>query len=227
MYIPDPDVIYSPSEQVRNLMAFGALPARVSNTLRAMSIDPSVTDIRMSLKEIYIKDTRDIGKGDIYLVTVVTDNLSSEPFTITIKTFEDIHNEENLQIGPGGLAIYRNEPGKIPRFLDYRILVVESDQEIRQAVDVLEEVKEDEQYKSFRDSLSAMAGVSQPATALITVAADFIMGLVARVLRMNRDDQIIYVAGSFDDKFDDLGVKYGLVVHKNLYGKVAYQVEAL
>jgi hypothetical protein len=227
MYIPDPDVIYSPSEQVRNLMAFGALPARVSNTLRAMSIDPSVTDIRMSLKEVYIKDTRDLGKGDIYLVTLVTDNLSSEPFTITIKTFEDIHDGENLQIGPGGLAIYRNEPGKIPRFLDYRILVVESDQEIRQAVDVLEQVKEDEQYKSFRDSLSAMAGVSQPATALITVAADFIIGLVARVLRMNRDDQIMYVAGSFDDKFDDLGVKYGLVVHKNQYGKVTYQVEAL
>jgi hypothetical protein len=227
MYIPDPDVIYSPSEQVRNLMAFGELPARVSNTLRTMSIDPSVTDIRMSLKEVYVKDTRDLGKGDIYLVTLVTDNLSAEPFTITIKTFEDIHDDERLPIGPGGLAIYRNEPGKIPRFLDYRILVVESDQEIRQAVDVLEQVKEDEQYKSFRDSLSAMVGVSHPATALITVAADFVMGLIARVLRMNRDDQIIYIAGSFDDKFDDLGVKYGQVVHKNQYGKVTYQVEAL
>jgi hypothetical protein len=227
MYIPEPDVIYSPSEQVRNLMTFGELPARVSNTLRAMAIDPSVTDIRMSLKEVFIKDTRDPGKGDIYLVTLVTDNLSPEPFTITIKTFEDIHDEEGLPIGPGGLAIYRNEPGKIPRFLDYRILIVESDQEIRQAGDVLEQVKEDEQYKSFRDSLSAMAGISQPATALITVAADFIMGLVARILRMNRDDQIIYVAGSFDDKFDDLGVKYGLVAHKNHYGKVTYQVEAL
>jgi hypothetical protein len=227
MYIPEPDVIYSPSEQVRNLMAFGELPARVSNALRAMSIDPSVTDIRMSLKEVYIKNTRDLGKGDVYLVTVVTDNLSPEPFTITIKTFEDIHNEEGLQIGPGGLAIYRNELGKVPRFLDYRILVVESDQEIRQAGEVLEQVKEDEQYKSFRDSLSAMAGVSQPATALITVAADFVMGLIAMVLRMNRDDQIIYVAGSFDDKFDDLGVKYGLVTHKNQYGKVTYQVEAL
>jgi hypothetical protein len=227
MYIPDPDVIYSPSEQVRNLMAFGELPARVSNTLRAMSIDPSVTDVRMSLKEVYIKDTRDLGRGDIYLVTVVTDNISPEPFTITIKTFEDIHDEEGLQIGPGGLAIYRNEPGKIPRFLDYRIMVVESDQEIRQAGDVLEQIKDDEQYLSFRDSLSAMAGVPQPATALITVAADFVMGLIARVLRMNRDDQIIYVAGSFDDKFDDLGVKYGLVSHKNQYGKVTYQVEAL
>jgi hypothetical protein len=227
MYIPDPDVIYSPSEQVRNLMAFGELPARVSNTLRAMSIDPSVTDVRMSLKEVYIKDTRDLGRGDIYLVTVVTDNISPEPFTITIKTFEDIHDEEGLQIGPGGLAIYRNESGKIPRFLDYRIMVVESDQEIRQAGEVLEQIKDDEQYLSFRDSLSAMAGVPQPATALITVAADFVMGLIARVLRMNRDDQIIYVAGSFDDKFDDLGVKYGLVSHKNQYGKVTYQVEAL
>ncbi len=227
MYIPDPDVIYSPSEHVRNLVAFGELPVRVNNTLRAMSLDPSVTDIRMSLKEVYIKDTRDPGKGDIYLVTVVTDNLSPEPFTITIKTFEDIHDEEGLQIGPGGLAIYRNEGGKVPRFLDYRIMVVESDQEIRQAADVIEQITADDQYKSFRDSLVAIAGVSQPATALITVAADFVMGLVAKVLRMNRDDQIIYIAGSFDDKFDDLGVKYGPVAHKNLYGKVIYQVEAV
>lgn len=227
MYIPNPDVIYSPSEHVRKLISFGELPVRVSNTLRAMSLDPSVTDIRMSLKEVYIKDTRDPGKGDIYLVTVVTDNLSPEPFTITIKTFEDVHDEEGLQIGPGGLAIYRNEAGKVPRFLDYRILVAESDQEIRQAVDVLEQITSDDQYKSFRDSLVAIAGVSGPATALITVAADFVMGLVAKVLRMNRDDQIIYIAGSFDDKFDDLGVKYGPVSHKNLYGKVIYQVEAV
>ena len=72
----------------------------------------------------------------------------------------------------------------------------------------------------------ALSYGSQPAAGLVIAAADFVIGLVARVLKMNKDDQIMYIAGSFDDKFDDLGVKYGLVTHKNSYAKVSYEVEA-
>ena len=227
MYIPVPDIVYRPSGDVRTHVALGALPTKVLGTLRALSLDPAIENVRMSLKEVYVIDNRDPGKGDIYLVTIVTDNLSPEPFGLTIKTFEDIHDKEALQIGPGGLAIYRNPAERIPRFLDYRILVVESDQELREAGKVLDEIRQDDTYKSFRDSLLAAASVSQPATALIVAASDFFVGLVARVLKMNKDDQLIYIAGSFDDAFDDLGVRYGLVAHKNAYAKVSYQVEAV
>jgi hypothetical protein len=97
-------------------------------------------------------------------------------------------------------------------------------QELRDADAVLDEIRADGTYKGFRDALLAITGATQPTIAPATAAADFAMVLVARILKMNRDDQLIYIAGSFDDAFDDLGVKHGLVPHKNRYAKVSYPV---
>jgi len=226
MHIPKPDIVYRPSGEVEDMLMINAMPRKAAAALRALSLDPSITDVEMRLKEVFIFDNRDPGKGDIYLVTVVADNLSVEPFTIEIKAFEDIHDNEALQLGPAGLTIYRNPQGQIPRFLDYRILVMESDQEMRQAGDVLNEIRNNDQFKVVRDNLIAMAATAQPTVALITAASDLVIGLIAQILKMNRDDQIIYVAGSFNDKIDDLGVKYGLIAHKNAYARLAYQVLA-
>ena len=146
--------------------------------------------------------------------------------TLEVKTFNDVSDGEALQIGPAGLAMYRNEVGKLPRYLDYRILVAESDQELRDAGSVIEEIRNDGTFKSFRDNLLVLTGAAAPTIALATAAADFAMNLVGRILKMNRDDQLIYIAGSFDDAFDDLGVKLGPVAHKNSYAKVIYQVQA-
>jgi hypothetical protein len=226
MYIPKPDIVYRPSREIEYRLMINAMPRKAAEALRALSLDPSITDVEMRLKEVFIFDNRDPGKGDIYLVTVVADNLSVEPFTIEIKVFEDIHDNEALPLGPAGLTIYRNPQGQTPRFLDYRILVMESDQEIRQAGDVLNEIRNNDQFKEVRGNLIAMAATGQPTVALITAAADLVIGLIAQILKMNRDDQIIYVAGSFNDKIDDLGVKYGLIAHKNAYARLAYQVHA-
>jgi hypothetical protein len=225
-YNPVPDIIHRPSEALREFASRGDLPDKVLERLETLSLDPSIANVRMSLKEVFVIDNRDPGKGDIYLVTLVTDSIGPEPMALTLKTFDDIHDNEALQLGPGGLAIYRNPMGQIPRYLDYRIMVIESDQELRDAGEVIQQIREDSTFKSFRDNLLAITGAGQPLIALATAAADFSMGLIARILKMNQDDQLIYIAGSFDDVFDDLGVKHGLVPHKNEFAKVSYQVEA-
>lgn len=226
MYIPKPDIVYRPSGEIEDMLMIDAMPSKAAAALRALSLDPSINDVEMRLKEVFIFNNRDPGKGDIYLVTVLADGLATEPFTLGIKTFEDIHDNEALQLGPAGLTIYRNPQGNIPRFLDYRILVMESDQKIRQAGEVLSEIRSNDQFKVVRDNLIAMAATAQPTAALITAATDLVVGLIAQILKMNRDDQIIYIVGSFNDKIDDLGVKYGLIPHKNVYARVAYQVLA-
>lgn len=226
MYIPKPDIVYRPSGDIEGMLMIDAMPSKAAAALRALSLDPSITDVEMRLKEVFIFDNRDPGKGDIYLVTVVADNLATESFTLEIKTFEDIHDKEALHLGPAGLTIYRNPQDNIPRFLDYRILVMESDQEIRQAGEVLSEIRSNDQFKAVRDNLIAMAATVQPTAALITAATDLVVGLIAQILKMNQDDQIIYIVGSFNDKIDDLGVKYGLIAQKNVYARVAYQVLA-
>jgi hypothetical protein len=225
-YVPEPDIVFRPSEALRSAAALGTLPHKLGSVVSTLGLDPSIRNVRMSLKEVFVIDNRDPGKGDIYLVTLVTDSIGAEPMKLEVKTFNDIRDAEALQIGPTGLAIYRNEPGKLPRYLDYRIMVAESDQELRDAGAVLDDVRNDATFKSFRDNLLKVTGATAPTIALATAAADFTMGLVARILKMNRDDQLIYIAGSFDDAFDDLGVKLGLVAHKNSYAKVTYQVEA-
>lgn len=227
MYIPKPDIVYRPSGEIESMLAIDIMPSKAAVSLKALSLDPSITDVVMRLKDVFIFNVRDPGKGDIYLVTVVADNLATKPFTLGVKTFEDIHDNEALQLGPAGVTIYMNPEGIIPRFLDYRIMVMESDQEIRKVGEILSEIESNDQFKAVRDNLIAMAAAAQPTAALITTATDLVVGLIAQILKMNRDDQIIYIVGSFNDKIDDLGVKYGLIAQKNVYARVAYQVLAV
>ncbi len=224
VYIPEPDIIYRPSADIENLRMFNAMPKRAAMALEAIKVDPNITDIEMRLKNVFIIDNRDPGKGDIYIVTLVTDNVSKEPFSLNIKTFEDIHDNEALQIAPGGLTIYRNPANTLPRYLDFRILVMESDQEMRDAGSLISEITSSEQFKSVRDGIIGMVVSTNPATALITAGADIVIGLISTILKMNRDDQIIYIVGSFNDKIDHWGVDYGPINQKNTYSKVSYQV---
>ena len=184
MYIPQPDIVYRPSGELESMLLVDAMPMKAAKALMALSLDPTITDVEMRLTEVFIFDNRDPGKGDIYLVTVVTADLAQEPFTLAIKTFEDIHDNEGLQLGPAGLTIYRNPQGEIPRFLDYRILVMESDQEMRDAGEVLDEIRSNDKFKTVRDNLIAMATTGQPTAALIMAATDLV-----RIDSSNSEDE--------------------------------------
>lgn len=226
MYVPKPDILYRPSGEIGDLLMIDAMPSKAAAALRALSLDASITDVEMRLREVFVIDVRDPGKGDIYVVTVVADDLGQEPLTLSIKTFEDIPDRTALPLAPQGVTVYRNPKDRIPRFLDYRILVMESDHEIRQVGEALSEIQTNDQFKIVRENLVAVATSAQPAAALITAGTDLVVGLIAQILKMNKDDQIIYIVGSFNDKIDDLGVKYGPIAQKNAYARVAYQVLA-
>jgi hypothetical protein len=225
-YVPTPDVTFHPSAQLREAVALGTLPDKVAARVSAAALDPDVTNVLMSLRDVTVMDVRDVGRGDVYVVTVVTDSISPEPITMSIKTFNDVADGESLNLGPSGVAMYRNPAPKVPTFLDYRILVAESDQELRDAGKLITEITSDSTFKSFRDSLLAVGGAA-PTVALAGAAGDFVLSLVARILKMNRDDQLIYVAGSFDAAFDDLGTKLGDIVQKTAFSKVTYVVKAV
>lgn len=224
-YVPVPDVVFRPSMQVKKMEEGGALSPKVMSALK--SLEPTIQNVRMSLKRVHIIDPRDPGRGDIYFVTVVSDGVSSEPIKIEVKTFKDIAAGEDLQIGPAGLTVYRNEPGKIPRFIDYRIEVMESDSEFRDAGAILDEIRKDDTYKSLSDSLIAISGVTVPPASMITSVVDGVMAIVARALKSNKDDQLIYIAGSVDNAFDDLGTKFGDIRHRTDYASVIYKFEAI
>jgi hypothetical protein len=219
-----PDFEFRPTADIELRLDQNLLPDKATKALDSLA--PSVTDVEMRLKEVFIYDVRDIGRGDVYIASVVGNDLTKEPFTLEVKTFQDVADGSGLQFGPGGIALYRNPKGQIPRFLDFRLLVVESDEEIRDAGQVLEEIKGTDEYTKLRDSLIALAATGQLEVAALTAATDIVMTILIGILKSNRDDQLIYVAGSFNSKLDDLGVAYGLIHNATKYARVGYQVEA-
>ncbi|RNI31171.1 hypothetical protein [Rufibacter latericius] len=220
-----PDVIVSPSKRVRD-MVFSE-EATAESLIRETGLPPATTDIRFQLKDVYIKRKREIGRGEIYVVTVIADDASTEPLQLETRVFEHVKNKTHLNLGPTGLTCYRNTPGKIPRFLDYRIMVMEFDGGARDLGAVLTEVQGNQQFQEFKNSISGITNLGAPQIALISGATDFALALTAKLLKGNKDDQLFLVQGSFDNTFDALGVTEGLITQTNQFVEVIYQVQAI
>lgn len=214
-----PDVVFAPSSALRQARTLGQL-----NDLR---LPTTTTQVLLSLRRVFIKRKSDLlGPGEVQLLSVVADGVSAEPIQMSSQVFEGVRRKTELPLGPGGLALYRTTAGQIPEFLDYRILVLELDEDVRQAGAVLDAVRQDAQYLQFRDALLAAAAVAAPPTALITAATDFAFNTLARLLRADRDDQLLLVQGSFSNTFDDLGTRYGLITQSSRSAEISYDVQA-
>ncbi|GGK65890.1 hypothetical protein ACD591_02250 [Rufibacter glacialis] len=220
-----PDVIVSPSKQMRD-MVFSE-EATAESLVKVTGLPPATTDIRFQLTDVYIKKKREIGKAEVYVLTVIADDSSTEPLQLETRVFEHVKNKTHLSLGPKGVTCYRNTPGKIPHFLDYRIMVMEFDGGARDMGAVLAEVQGNQQFQSFKNSISGITTLGAPQIALITAATDFALALTAKILKGNKDDQLFLVQGSFDNTFDSLGVTEGLITQGNKFADITYQVQAV
>ncbi|UOQ73567.1 hypothetical protein [Hymenobacter cellulosilyticus] len=213
------DVVFEPSLGLRREVMAG--------TLEGHRLPPSVSNVRLSLKDVHIKRHGELGRAEVQVVTVVTDGISQEPIQLFSEVFENVQKWSHLPLGEGGVTLYRTDAQQIPAFLDYRILLTELDEDIRSVGNLLDAVRQDEQFAAARQALLAAAAVAAPPAALISASSDLVMNLVARVLKANKDDQMLLVRGSFDNAFDGLGTKYGTITKGNRQAAVTYQAEAV
>ncbi|WP_210463779.1 hypothetical protein [Rufibacter roseolus] len=220
-----PDVIVSPSKRIRDMVF--SQEATEESLIGVTGLPPATTDIRFQLKDVYIKRKREIGRGEIYVVTVIADDASAEPLQLQTMVFENVKNKSHLDLGPKGLTCYRNTPGKIPRFLDYRLMVMEFDGGARDMGTVVAEVQENQQFQNFKNAIAGITTLGAPQIALISGATDFVLALTAKLLKANKDDQLFLVQGSFDNTFDALGVTEGLITQGNKYAEITYQIQAV
>jgi hypothetical protein len=119
--------------------------------------------------------------------------------------FEAIGDGESLPLGPADWISNRS-PKINYVFLDFRIMVMKSDKVKREIGEFISSVREDSTYKSLLKEVITLATATNPQTALIIEASDMVMGFIAKVLKMNRDDKLIYVTGSLvqaDFAFDE------------------------
>lgn len=118
------------------------------------------------------------------VATVVTDNISEEPIVLNLQKFEEIDDDTCLELGPSGVAMYRNQKkGDIPRFIDYRILIFDSDEDIRDAGKLIEEIQSDEQYNPVKNKVVEAITAANPTVGLTIEAANMVIGIIAKVLK--------------------------------------------
>ena len=215
-----PDAVFEPS-------AVLGQQALMGNISRA-ALPITTQAVRMSLKSVYINKVRELGKGEIQLISIVTDGVSKEPIQLCSEIYEKVKRRSNLTIGKGGITLYRTESeGRIPPFLDYRILVMELDGGAREAGALLDQVRQDGQFQTFQKSLLQVTSFAAPQIALISAATDFTLNIIAKILKANKDDQLFLLRGSFDNAFDSLGVGFGEMTQGNSNVTVKYEVEAV
>jgi hypothetical protein len=215
------DYIIEPSLQLRQDAASGLINPK-------FEFDEAIKNIRMSINELVINKKKEIGKAEVYIIAVVIDNTSLNPIQILKSDiYKNVRKGDTLPLGPNGFVIYRNEAGRIPNILDYKILVVESDEGVRDFGAVITKITNDKQFKEYVAAIVAISGVATPLAPIITAASVYTLNLIGRLMLLNNDDQLLLVQGSYDDKFDDLGVAYGEVKLFNTYTSIKYQVKSI
>lgn len=222
-----PDVIDRPSSAFLGVLESKIAAGAASPSMRSLSLDPTVTDVEMRLLQAIITDPRERGKAEVMLVAVMGDDSGEPPKVTKFQAFEAVEKNSELPLGPEGLTIYRNpKQGQVPRFLDFRIGLIETDEDVRALGDLIGEIEKNEDWKKLRDGILALTAIAAPTAALVAAGVDLAMNIAGRVLRANQDDQLLQVAGSYNDKLDDLGVHRGLIYQSTRYATIAYQVRA-
>ncbi|MFA5063135.1 MAG: hypothetical protein WC578_03605 [Candidatus Omnitrophota bacterium] len=181
-YILRPDVVLRSKNVTSEKIGFTVSPLK---------------NVRMSLKSVLIKKNHKIlPNAKIYIITIVTDDISSKPLCINSHPFEGIGDGDYLPLGPAGLDIYRSPKDKLPSFLDYRIMVMKSDKVKREIGELICGIQDDTAYKSLFSEIVKLLAASDPKSAFIIKAANIAMEIIGKKLKMAKDDQLIYIDGS-------------------------------
>lgn len=143
------------------------------------------------------------GSNELKLVSLVNDGTGDDPFKFEVGTFPGIKPKAPLPLGDKGLVLYYAEPEDFPKYLDWRLLVVEDDSDVRNAGAMIKKVQGSTAYK---DILTAAVGLANPTIAAVAEISNKVIGLIADLMEQNSDDVITLFAATYTRAFDRLGV---------------------
>jgi hypothetical protein len=206
MYEMTPDRIIRPT--------FGFVDAgrqAVAPKVRALKPDAKVA--QLNLTGVYIIDNHEIGDGEVFLISTIVDGISKEPITVELKTFHGVKDDSALPLVDPGVTLYQNMQ-EVPTFLDWRLIIGESDSPIRDKGAFLKELAKDDDWKSVTATLKTALSTANPVAGVVVGLVDGLVGVIGRIMEINNDDQIGYLAVSYNKTLDDLGAG----VHKAKVG---------
>lgn len=209
-------VLYSPSAHKR--VGLSSLPA-------TNNIPENTNIIRMKIKELDIHSADD-ELGEIYLLTFVVDDVSSNPFSINAMSFTDVKNLDILPLGVDGFEIYTTDNGLIPGYLHFRICLMESSVAGRDFTKLISKLVSQQEFAEFANMLSKASNNSAADLKIFSQVAENALQFIGQSLKSQKDVQMLQIIGSYDNAFDALGSKYGSVQlgNKNASVKIAVEV---
>jgi hypothetical protein len=204
---------------------------------RRRELPQGVTALRLQLLAIQIMDGLDrwwlSPSGGVYVISSAVDGLGSEPITFQGKTYQDIKDGDLLPLGPandpaGVFTVYLRE-GHLPRALSFCLLVVRSNQGLRDTGSAISEAMADDRYQRLAEIVTAAVAGASPAYGTLVRAAQETIDLIAGYLRVKPDDQLGYYQANYTNRFDNLGVgRHPAATRTFPVGKIrlAYQIDA-
>lgn len=188
--------------------------------------DKAQNQVLMRLKRIKILDWKArfkaLGIGDetnIYVITLVSDGESDKTERLMLSPFTHVKKGQSLSIGKWGVSMYTRS-GVVPRYLDIRILVARSAQNLRDMGKAIKKVKNN---SDVTDAVTTLAALATGPVGIVLSQADKVMGIVGAVLQLQKDDQLLYYVATVHRDFDNLGI--GTTCDKTKLVDFCYQIQ--
>lgn len=148
--------------------------------------------------------------AEIYTVTMVNDDLTYEnkteenPMNVhSFGIFKRVKKNDTINLKNYPIYTYKStEKGVTPEQLVCKFLIMESDQKDRELGDVLEQIREREEYKRAVDILRKYP---KPEVSMVTIVTDLVFSAITKVLETNKDDQVMLSYEGFHKYINKLG----------------------
>jgi hypothetical protein len=102
---------------------------------------------------------------------------------------DNIKDNHVMFFGDTGYVLYHSK--KIPEHFDWQFVVYESDKNIRDTSEMIEDIINDEEFDKFTDNLSRLiVGVTNPAYVAAVSIGKFATKVTLKVANRNQDDMI-------------------------------------
>lgn len=172
------------------------------------------TSVRLQILEIQVMSGLKgwLGRSShpVTFVTSVVDGMSDRPVEFQGRAYEGIKDGDHLPLGPVNdpkavYNVYLRE-GRLPRTLAFSLLVLRSNEEIRDVAKVISEAMADERYKKLSDTVTTAVSGANPVYGTVLEVAQQSIELIASYLKAKPDDQLGYYQANYTNRFDGLGV---------------------
>lgn len=203
----------------------------------ATLLPPTTQGVRLQLTALQIIDGLQDGflgfgaANGVYIVSTVVDGMSGQPVTFHGQTYQRLHNGDMVPIGAAQgapLTVYFRKP-PLPDVLAFGLLVLRSDQELRDVGAAITQVESMDIFKKVVDGVSTSLAAVNPLYSVAFGAVNAALNLVGALLSKDADEQLCYYQANYTNLFDNLGVgRYPGDAPTMSWGKVrlGYEIDA-